>query len=97
LLSFARKEGIEPREPSFEWDDIILDRPRIAGDVYGRIIMEYSMDADDRVREMYEERTTALQGIVRLRYAIKIKYRQKIDRQPGAFGYYDDQSQDIVE
>ncbi len=97
MVQLAREAGIQINEPRFEWDDIILDRPEIGEDAYGRVVMKYDIDARDRVRELYEDRTESLNGELVVTYSIVKKYSKKPEKLREPSWHPDNQHQDVVE
>lgn len=96
MLPLAREAGIKIHEPRFEWDDIILDRPKIGEDAYGHVAMHYDIDARDRVRELYEDRTESLNGELVVTYSIIRKYTKKPGKLREPSWHLDNQNQDVT-
>lgn len=97
MLPLAREAGIQVHEPRCEWDDIILDRPKIAENTYARVVLHYGIDARDRVRELYEERTESLSGELVVTYSIEKKYAKKPEKLREPSWHPDNQFQDVTE
>lgn len=98
MLPLVRQEGIEVHDPRFEWDYIVLDRPpETAGKRSARIIMEYGIDAKDRIRELYEERTNTLNGELIVRYTLLKTYYQAPEKLREPIWHPDNEEKQVTE